>query len=119
MPCLRPMRNSSILMYQTCIHDQSLKKGTCNLHCFPGLGYTRQLEGQSLHGITSCTAWSMHTCARQVEAANAEVERGNQARQSDFSGAADRLRKLSTAEYEARRPLPPLLLIVQGPTYKP
>lgn len=47
---------------------------------------------------------SIHTCARQVEAANAEVERGNQARQSDFSGAADRLRKLSTAEYEARRP---------------
>ena len=31
------------------------------------------------------------------------MERGNQARQSDFSGAADRLRKLSTAEYEARR----------------
>ena len=47
---------------------------------------------------------NLHTCALQVEAANAKVERGNQARQSDFSGAADRLRKLSTAEYEARRP---------------
>ncbi len=38
----------------------------------------------------------------QVEAANAEVERGNQARQSDFAGAAERLRKQSVGEYEAR-----------------
>ncbi len=37
-----------------------------------------------------------------MEAANAEVERGNQARQSDFAGAAERLRKQSVGEYEAR-----------------
>lgn len=44
-------------------------------------------------------------CARsvQVEAANAEVERSNQTRQSDFAGATERLRK-SAAEYEVRDP---------------
>ena len=70
--------------------------------CYPAAAV--ELCVHALVCNTSCTARAF-ACTRQVEAANAEVERSNQARQSDFSGAAERLRKLSTAEYEARGPL--------------
>ena len=86
------------------VHTKSWFMSTCNMRWGPCVVLCQVAEGLRLLCDAACTA-RVSACALQVEAANAEVERSNQARQSDFSGAAERLRKLSTAEYEARGPV--------------
>ena len=80
--------------------SQTVRGKSASYNCLTSRNVSHKRHGDL---VPHDSAWpSVAASAAQVEAANAEVERGNQARQSDFSGAADRLRKLSTAEYEAR-----------------